>query len=233
MTRHFTSDVFKVLFIATSLTAVVGCIHVNEHLILKPDGSAVVHLHYSVPIRWLDELERSQRQIDRWQGRQSRPGDPVHWFFSRNAAETTIEQNGFHLEAFRTYERDGRRHADLRYTSTDVKRLFQTGLAGDFLMNRQADGKVRLDAVLLSDPGTNGEEVLGRLVAGMRLRLTVTTPGPIVSSTAHQVENQSATWVFDTKSSRGFLREQPRISVTYRSREETDAARDPEELTSP
>lgn len=200
-----------------------GCLHLEQDIVWHADGRATVVTRYSVAEESLELLATGQRVIQGWQADRAPASAPaLNWFFSRASADEFFQGKGIRLERHRVETRDGRRHVEVRVVAEDARRAFASGRFGDFALVTDAAGDQSLTARLVATPETaaltpEARVRLRELCRGLRLVLSVTVPGQILSTTAHRQDGQRATWVFDADADASFLERTPEIAITFRA----------------
>lgn len=215
--RSFPDRPLPILLLIAVCMICGGCIHLEQEIRINPDGSAAVSYHYSVPETDLPALATGRRIIDEWQGCEVAGGE--NWFTNRTAVENHFAANGAELQVYRNYSRAGRRHVELVVFTHNAAEGLNSGLFGTFELLETPDGSVLFRAtppLLSQEPATDDVTAAIKALAGdLRIVFSVRTPRPIVSSTAPEVHDQVARWVFDAAENDAFLTRIPPVHVIY------------------
>lgn len=203
----------------------IGCMEIEQAMVLGRDGSLTVHLEYSVDEVTLPALVEGQRLIEQWQGQQpatSHGKSGSRWILSPEGAASHFAGPGIELLAHRVRSVDGRRQVTVQCRARDGRRALADGLFGDFAVTKRAPGHFALRAELVqpADSRPNSEEAVRTLAAlcrGLRIRLQVETPTDIVSTTGKRDGRRRVAWEFHVQEGGEieFLRRPPEIEVVF------------------
>lgn len=226
---HSTSPVGNRLlpqFLAAALPLLLGgCLELDQTMTLDKDGALAVRLEYTVDETVLPVLQEGRRLIDRWQGQADTGSDEtgLGWLLSEEAAKKHFAGPGLRLVEHRVKPKGERRHVTVRCHATDGKRALNEGVFGDFSLSRAKTGDfvLRADLAASPDPVTRDGEAAAKLQAlcrGLRIRLEIETPTPIVSTTGTRSGTRRAVWEFRVEDGgdADFLRRPPDIQVVFR-----------------
>ena len=199
----------------------VGCMHLEQAITIERDGSAAFDFHYVVPEEALPAATAAQQQLERWQGlTPSENASRLNWFLSESAARTYFGGPGRKLEFYRSYSRNKHQHVDLRVRDRSVLAALRSGQFGQFRISRGEGEDYTFEAELASypveEPLTKGQ--LGRLkvlAQGLSLRLRVTVPTEILTTTAPFVQGNTAVWHFEPDSDPSLLSRSPKIQLVF------------------
>ncbi len=196
----------------------VGCIQLEQTVLLNGDGSLAVTCHYSVAAGSEALLATGARVIQQWQGR---PAETPAWFANEEAVREHFAATGVTVQRYRRYQSGGRHHVELILFAEYGPAALNSGLLGPLRCDRLADGSVRLWADLPRPAGAAGgldPRALRALTQDLVLRLDLRVPGSIVSTTAPRHSRSTATWVFDPGVDDAFLNAVPRLECAFDAR---------------
>jgi len=206
---------------AVTALLLTGCIHVEQRLELRANGSGRVSYHYSVAEETYDVLATAQALMQHWQGRPvAGSGSGLNWLFSRDRATDHFSGSGLRLTSYREYSKFGRKHVELSVSVEDIVQALSSGKFGLFSLSRTEDGNWCLRAELAADPGPRDvtQDQLQRLQAlcdDLWLCLEVTAPSRIVETTAQDVRGKCVKWVFEPGRDGALLAVTPRVEVCF------------------
>lgn len=204
-----------------------GCLELEQTMTLDKDGTLAVRLEYTVDEPVLPALLEGRRLIDRWQRQADTDGDEATpgWLLSAEAAKKHFAGPGLRLVEHDVKSADGRRHVTVRCHAANGRRALNGGVFGDFSLARGETGDFVLRADLARPPdyAVNDSEAAAKLRAlcrGLRIRLEIETPTPIVSTTGAKSGRRRAVWDFRVEEGRDapFLHRPPEIQVVFRGR---------------
>jgi hypothetical protein len=208
---------FRSTFLLLPCLLAAGCIHLEQRIQINPNGSGVVTYEYSVAEDTFGTLAAGQMAIGSWQ---SPAAGGLAWFASERAVSEYFADSGFQVQLYRASRREGRREVRIVILANDLQRALETGKLGDFRLERTPEGNWRFGgkppaAATMKKPSEEEVARLRALCDDLWLRLEVTTPAPILTTTAKERRERQAVWLFDPGTDDSFLRERPRIEVVY------------------
>ncbi len=186
----------RVFALLTCLTgSLVGCVQLEQTLVIQPDGSGTFTMEYAVPETMLAEA------------------DPTGAFrFDEQAIREDLasyRSQGVQLESARTTIKDGWQEVRLVLTFDSLEGLTRTAFfeRSSVSLRRNDQGNVvfrqttRPSAEFgtmpfdLSDP--DADRILKDRMKGFRAVLRVGVPGKILETNADQHRDRAAAWVYD------------------------------------
>jgi len=209
-----------VAVMALALPFTAGCMKLDQALTLRPDGSGVVELKYSMSEETIVQFRAMLDLRDKLmavQGAQENDSEQsrLHEVFL-NASEEQVrnelrkyEKVGVKIDTLKVQSVDGWRqtHMVLLFDSlatlaeTEVFKDYGFNLTknkdGDYLLSRPPESSMAgadADNSLL-DP--DGLKMVTPILAGFHAGFRITVPGRVLSSTAHRKGTQNAVWNFD------------------------------------
>lgn len=208
---------FRALSLSLLGLFAAGCIHLEQRVQINPNGSGVVTYEYAVAEDVFATLVAGRMAIGSWQ---SPPAAGLSWFASERAVNEHFAAPEFEVQLYRANRREGRRVIRIVVLAANLQRALETGKLGDFRLDRTPEGNWRFASKPPAGPITEkpSEEEVARLRAlcdDLWLRLEVTTPRPILGTTAKDRRERQAVWLFDPATDDSFLRERPRIELVY------------------
>ncbi len=211
-------------WLPAAVLCVTGCVHLEQGIELRKDGSATFTYRYSVATDVYELVETGQHVLENWQGR-SAVDDPMllNWFFSEARAREHFSGPGLRIETCRTFDEGGRRQFELVATAADARHALGSGKFGLFTLRRERSGAFRFAADMVSSDDVrdvNPEELarLQQLCDDMKLVLKLTVPTKLLDSTATRASKREASWVFEPARDGAFLARPPTISATFSGR---------------
>ncbi|MFT5130907.1 MAG: hypothetical protein ACI8W8_004539 [Rhodothermales bacterium] len=200
------------LFILLCLPGFVGCVHLDQELIITSETKGKFLIRASIDSNVYQAfIKRGNSAVTDW-------FDPVA------GSKWISEADGAVVDTYRVYERDGRQHLKIEGLITDLPTFIKSGKTGAFELSKRGGNhrlKLRLKAPSGQKPARalGGEEVLTEKLAaiaqGMRLDLTITVPQVVTATTAPFKKGTSVKWIFDVDKDPSFLSDAPEISVEY------------------
>lgn len=181
-----------------------GCIEVEQTLVLKKDGSGVVHLNYAISDERAEQMEMLNETF--YADDEGSGGEPLSLNFTEEDIRRDFrefEPYGVRLESVKTTKRDGWTYRNLVISFRDLKGLAQTGFLanrnvslvrnakGDYVFTQAGGGASGAVPQYPADPFTQ------RLFEGFRAVINVRTPGKILQTNAQRKTQDTATWIFD------------------------------------
>ncbi|MBT3376703.1 MAG: hypothetical protein HN742_15670 [Lentisphaerae bacterium] len=221
VTRCSGSGILPCLGVLLAALSMSGCLHLEQAITIEADGSGTFDYHYVIPQSALPAATATQQQLERWQGlTPSESVSRLDWFLSERAARTYFGGPGRKLEFYRSYSRNKHRHVDIRVSVSSVHRALTSGQFGQFAIRREDGGDYAFEAELVSYPVEKPltKEQLARLKAltqGLSLRLRVTPPTEILTTTAPAVQDRTAVWHFEPDADPSLLSRTPQIGLTF------------------
>ncbi|MDX9979455.1 MAG: hypothetical protein RBU25_05320 [Lentisphaeria bacterium] len=207
----------RVLFLSLLGLLAAGCIHLEQRVQINPNGSGVVTYEYSVAEDVFATLAAGHLAIGSWQ---SPPAAGLSWFASERAVNEHFTAPEFEVQLYRASRRDGRRAVRIVVLAPNLQQALDTGKLGDFRLARTPEGNWRFASLPPGGPPAvkPSEAEVARLRAlcdDLWLRLEVSTPGPVLATTAKDRRERQAVWLFDPATDDSFLRARPRIELVY------------------
>ncbi|MCF7853507.1 MAG: hypothetical protein K9N51_01820 [Candidatus Pacebacteria bacterium] len=215
------SIVARVLAVCVLCLLATGCVHLEQRLVLKTDGSLVAGFHYSIPEDNLPLATTVRRAIDGWQGNATEGGaDGLQWPVNEKAARDYFTGNGLALKSYRRFQQNGRLHVTIECTATDAAAAFASGKFGTVTMTHEgAVWKWRMHLATFNDGedknAAEAQNTLQALCGGLRLSLVLETPTRVVETSGRREGPKSVKWVFAADDDPAFLRQAPVIEATF------------------
>ncbi len=209
----------RILFLGLAGLLLGGCIHLEQRVQINPNGSGLITYDYSVAEETFGTVAAGKMAIGSWR---NPPVGGLNWFASERAVNEYFAGDQFEVQYYRISRKGGRREVRIIVLAKDLQAALATGKIGDFRLEQTPEGNWRFHNAVPDKPAKKlTEDELDRLRAlcdDLWLRLVVVTPGPIVEATTKDKEETQATWLFDPAADDSFLREHPRIDVTYQGK---------------
>lgn len=193
------------LWLVLALPFFCGCIHLEQTIRLRRDGSAVISYHYSVAEETMAALANGRRAITARQQGGNRAGSELEWFTNEAAVRKHFSGNGLGVTRYRTYRRSGRLHVEMEVEARDAVRAFNAGCFGALSLRAGPEGTVEFASTLPGTEPPKEPERLRSLCDDLWLRLTVITPGDLVAASGKQRGKRTAVWTFDPGTDREAL----------------------------
>ncbi len=200
---------WRMLALAGVALGLSGCLTLHQEIVLDDDGGGTFAVQLSVP----DAVYRAFL---------SKPATPAlaSWarcFDAEAGARAYREAKGIELTAYRVFERDNRHYVDVRGKLTDARAGLASGVLGAWTLTGEADGTQTLAATLPAGASSDTDAAdLAAAFAGMKLDLEVRVPGKVIATTAPNRKGSVVTWLFDVDADPGFLKEPPRLEVSWK-----------------
>jgi len=196
---------------ALALALLTGCIHVEQILTLKPDGSGELHVTYGMS---KDDIAQMQEMSKGAMAEEGVSNDVAAASpFDFNEADIredfkAYEEHGVTLNSVRTEESNNWKFVYLDIGFKSLAGLSRTDFVSDRTISlaKTAEGRYvfRQAASGAQDKAARegvDQESIDTMMAGMmkgfHATMTVRTPGKILKTNAGQSDEQSATWDFD------------------------------------
>ena len=223
---------FRPLFVLPFLLLSAGCLELDQRITINADGSGEVEFRYTVPARTLPVLAAGQAKVLELQGR-TPAADAVtpnrlYWFLSEGATRTWFAGTPLKLESYTTTVRDGQQLVAILVRAADMRKALNSGLIGDFKLTRTGAGDYTLAAQLPEAeaapetvPDAKRVKALQDALQGMKLRLRIQTPTPIIVTSAPNPSVMQATWEFEPARQPELFSHPPKIEVTFSGKELT------------
>lgn len=209
----------RIFFLGLASLLLGGCIHLEQRIQINPNGSGVITYDYSVAEETFGTVASGRMAIGSWQ---NPPVAGLDWFASERAVNEYFAGDQFEVQHYRISRKGGRRQVRIIVLAKDIQAALATGKIGDFRLDQTPEGNWRFHSAAPAKPAKKlTDEELDKLRAlcdDLWLRLVVATPYPIVEATTKDKEETQATWLFDPAADDSFLRERPRIEVTYQGK---------------
>lgn len=208
-------------WLLTATCLLTGCIHLEQTIHLRRNGSATVQYRYSVAEDTVETLAEGRRAITgRQQGTAASSRGGLEWFTDESAVRNHFSGPGLEVRRYRSYRRDGRLHVELEVFAADAVRAVNDGRFGGWLMNRGADGTITLRSSLPASQPLDGmpAETVDRVQAlceDLWLRLTVIAPADITETTGELAGSRRAVWTIAPGEDRGAVVQSPVIAVAF------------------
>lgn len=198
-----------------------GCVHVEQTLALRPDGSGTLSLRYGMAESDLAEMESLARQQLAEEGLAP---DAVTNPFQFDEAEVrkdfeAYRELGVTLEAVRSETVAGWKYLDLRIAFKTLAGLGQTEFLSDRQITLKKTGEHRYELVQAAPPGADAgdleiaPELMADMMKGFRAVLRVQLPGSVVESNADEQEAAAAAWIFDVDRDAKALQRAQRLAM--------------------
>ncbi len=198
-----------------------GCVHVEQTIRLKADGSGVLALRYGMSVKDLAEMEAmAQAQLAEGEPGEESPANPLE--FDEAQVRKDFEEYaklGVTLEDIRTEVVDGWKYLSLRVAFTSLDGLGQTEFLSDRLvtLKRLADGNYEFIQATPPSPAMETvegiEEMMANMMKGFRAVLKVEVPGELVEANADRTEGRLAEWTFDVDKDAGALKRAQKMAL--------------------
>lgn len=210
----------RVLFVVLVawLSLLAGCLTFHSSIVIGPDGSGTCKLNYSISEEIRDAIAESGAAGE--EGKDMPSLDD----FDRAKMEERAKANGVSLKSYDHKTVDGRETLTVEMTFKDVTSLsrvmaFAGGDGGVLAILRNAEGNYVLTSI--PDPNPPAEEpaapeepeepatpedpakameLMGKLMAAINeldIRMEVTVPGDVLSSSAPTVEGRTSIWAIN------------------------------------
>ncbi|MEI8079177.1 MAG: hypothetical protein WCH61_06075, partial [bacterium] len=203
-----------------------GCLELDQRVTINADGSGEAEFRYTVPERTLPVLASGQARVLELQGRPPAANaltpNRLYWFLSEEATRTWFAGTPLKLASYTTTTSDGQRLVAILVRATDMRKALNSGLLGDFKLTRTGIGDYTLAAQLPETeaapetvPDAKRLKSLQDALQGMKLRLRLQTPTPIIATSAPNPSIMQATWEFEPARQPELFSHPPKIEVTF------------------
>lgn len=195
-------SLFRVLPVLTMLVGLVSCVHLEQEIRIEDERRGRFRIHGSIPIALYQSMVEPEHTAGTWVGR---------WFHSESGAQLFPESDGFRLEKYRVYERNGRKFVRIEGKLSNWKQALRSGRLGQFSLHSDSGvNTVRmvLDGLEKSEASgrrTMPSKTLRDLTHDLQLTLIIHVPNAILETNAAVRESHTATWIFDPAISDDFL----------------------------
>jgi hypothetical protein len=205
--------------LVAGLGLLAGCVTFHSAIVIEPDGSGTCTLNYSVAESVKEALAEA--------GSMGGEGDDMPSIddFDRAEMETRAKDNGVAITSFEHKTVDGRETLAIAMTFKDVTGLSRVmrlggGDSGVLAILRNAEGNYVLTSI--PDPNPPAEtpeepakkeekpatpedpakamELMGKLmqsISELDIRMEITVPGDVLSSSAPTVEGRTSVWAIN------------------------------------
>ena len=198
------------------LLTCLGCLRLEEKLMLRADGSGILEMQYVIPESTLAQLKAMRRlrgQLAAIEGEEAEIKDDEYTRFMLYYGSEDIEKkfkqyekHGVQLERLKVETREARRHVEIKAVFRDISQLQNTALFPHhgFTLVKQSDGNYffRRNALTHGDdptprPSKEDIQTLTPILRGFYVTLQINTPGRIIRTNARRKSLYRAEWVFD------------------------------------
>lgn len=186
-----------------------GCIHVEETIDLKSDGSGRLLLSYGMSKEHVAALESAMSEADALEPDASDEANPFN-FDEESIREhfSELETEGVKLASVHSEEKDDWKYVHLDITFDSIEGLAKTPLfsdrqlsltrndTGQYVFKQARDAETSSEK-LADTENPEIEALVRKMMAGFKVVVQVKTPGPIAESSSTDLEGRTATWTFD------------------------------------
>ena len=235
-TRHaihcpYSPNIVKMVLWSFLLLFLIGCVHFEQSVTIREDGSMEVTYHYSVPIKYVPVIKSSKKIIEQKQGIDA-ANTALRWPLNKELALKIFNTNRTTLKAYNTWENDNRKHVKLTFTGENIRdinkkqelpRIAITKISSN---NNTVKYKLHFTPVATDTENKtltdDGKKSLRELLKGLRLKLTLTTPGKIVTATGELVNQNTAQWSYRVEENHdsSWLWKTPAITAVFETETE-------------
>ena len=175
-----------------------GCLHFEQVITLKKDGSMTVSMTYSIPVANLAALTSGHRAITDWQNPKDTQKRPVNWFLDEKAVRAffTSSENKMEVLAYRKFQRDGRQFAQIIVSARHAAAAFEQGYFGDITLK---DNTLAIHfPISLSDLPKEDAAHLRKLCSDLSLSIEVNAPRSIKETNGYRRTSDTAVWILSS-----------------------------------
>lgn len=193
------------------VSALAGCVNVDQTLTLEKDGSGTVDLTYSMSEESISEWQDVARNMLDASG--SGSSAPVMPFdFSDEDIRNDFkefERDGVTLRSLRTEARNGWRSRRLLIGFKSLSGLAKAGFLGDrnislarnpqgnYVFTQQVGREGNLPPELAAFTEESADSLFSGMMQGFKAVIRVRTPGRILETNAPEKSDRQAGWTFD------------------------------------
>ena len=194
------------------LSALTGCVHVEQSLTINPDGSGTLEVNYGMPLETIAQMESLSQQASAMEGFTNDTETTSLFDFNEEDIRKDFKDYERHkvtLDSVQTIESNGWKYVNLKVKFAHLKGLSKTELIADrsISLTKNEDGSYvfKQTAPEMANDLTNIEGVdqaaiqamMVEMMKGFYASLRVNTPGKVLETNAQRQEDQTAIWEFD------------------------------------
>jgi hypothetical protein len=212
MHHQLESRARRLLPLLLSCGLAAGCVHVEQKLTLRADGSGDFDVRYGMARKDVDQMEEMSRRAMAMEGLTNGAESSSPFDFNEEDIRKDFKEYeplGVKLTAVRISETNDWKYVDLSIHFDSLRGLSKTQFIADrdISLTRRADGRYEFrqaaPASAMSPAEMAGMDEAGirslmaEMMKGFRARMQVETPGAIVETSADSHEERTAAWEFD------------------------------------
>ena len=188
---------FSAIFLALALLC-GGCLHFEQIITLKKDGSMTVSMTYSIPVASLAALTTGHKAITDWQNPKEAQKRPVNWFMDEKAVRSffTNSEKKMEVLSYSQFQRDGRQFAQIIVSARHAAGAFEQGYFGDITI-KDNTLSIRFPASLNDLPKEDVEH-LRKLCGDLSVSIEVVTPRAIKETNGYKRKSDNAVWILSS-----------------------------------
>lgn len=227
----FTPNILRMALWSFLLLFLIGCVHFEQAVTFRDDASMKVAYHYSVPEEYVPALKASKKIIEKKQGFNS-ANTTLRWPLNKALALKMFNTDRTTLKTYNTWEEDNRKHVNIIFITEKINGLEDNPARPRITVskensNRQKN-KYKLQFTLVTADteskkiGDHAKKSLTRLLKGLRLKLTLKTPGKIVKTTGELIQQNTAQWNYrvEEQQDNSWLWKTPAINAVFETETE-------------
>ena len=182
------------LFLAASLCLLYsGCLTFKQTLTFNRDSSCVATYEYSF----------HEEQVGLWQNAdiflRDKQNEPSGNFLNESAVRKFFAENGLEVRQYRQYIENHIRHVEIIVLARDAEKAINSGIFGDFHLDKNALGDYQFKGSLSPVPSDLTPETrtrLQKLASGLSFQFRLKTPTAIISSNGRKLDYQQTEWSY-------------------------------------
>jgi hypothetical protein len=212
------------IIVVWCVALLAGCIKMDEKLMLKRDGAGTLAMSYAMSEQTIRQMQMMQTMAEEM-GKKSSEQSGKEKQDAPSAGKSSVqsdlefdeakvrqkfkkyEAQGVHLDDVQSETRNGWRYMHLKVHFDNLAGLARTDLYDDrkLSLTKNPDGNYRLafgygegkeDAPETPD-SPQMEQMMAAMMAGLHVATSVTVPGGILQTNAHQRNHNTASWDYD------------------------------------
>ena len=175
-----------------------GCLHFEQIITLKKDGSMTVSLTYSIPVSQVAALTSANKAITDWQNPKDSQKRPINWFMDEKAVRAffTNAADKIDVLSYKQFQRDGRQFAQIIVSARHAASAFEQGYFGDISLK---DNTLTVHfPTSLNDLPKEDIEHLRKLCGDMAVTVEVITPKAISDTNGYKRKSDTAVWILSS-----------------------------------
>lgn len=188
-----------------------ACIKMDEDLALRNDGSGSVSMTYAMSDQTIAQMKAMQKMAEEMaksSGGTAQSESDLEFDEAKLKEKfKDYEQHGVFLEEVGSEERQGWRYMHVKARFEKLAGLTKTDLYNDRKLSlvKDSNGNYRLgfgygEENQGAEEGPDNpqmEQMMAAMMAGFQVATSITVPGEVLETNAHQTEGKTVSWKFD------------------------------------